>query len=75
VEECAGCVAEATGGQHIANPLRLTGSRKLCLRSTESASLSVNGRVGRRTVCVLDGKGVEVEIMDMAEEENEDMGE
>jgi hypothetical protein len=34
--------------------------------------MSVNGRIGRRTVCVLDGKGVEVEVLDMAEGETGD---
>lgn len=33
--------------------------------------MTVNGRVGRRTVCVLDGKGVEMEVVDMAETETE----
>ncbi|KAF8591838.1 hypothetical protein K439DRAFT_607126 [Ramaria rubella] len=55
------------GGEHARNALRLTGTRKLCLRSTARASVTVNGRVGRRTVCVLDGKGGEVEVLDMAE--------
>jgi hypothetical protein len=43
----------------------------------ESASVSVNGRAGRRTVCILDAKGVEVEVLDMAEDDgdDEDMGE
>ena len=71
-----GVHAEA-GQKQTRNGLRLTGSRKLCLRATEGASVAVNGRAGRRTVCVLDGKGVEVEVVDMAEEEGveEEMGE
>ncbi|KAF8516179.1 anaphase-promoting complex, cyclosome, subunit 4-domain-containing protein [Hysterangium stoloniferum] len=63
--------------EECVNGLRLTGSRKLCLRWTEGIQMSVNGRVGRRTVCVLDGKGLEVEVLDMAEEgdgEDEEMG-
>ncbi|GJJ09682.1 hypothetical protein Clacol_003906 [Clathrus columnatus] len=52
--------------------LRLTGARKLGLRSMEQATMTVNGRVGRRTACILDGKGLEMEVVDMAEEEEPD---
>ena len=34
-------------------------------------TLSVNGRVGRRVSCVLDGSGLTLEIIDMAEGDDE----
>lgn len=66
----AGAVGAGSGVGHA---LRLTGARTLCLRAMEGARVAVNGRAGRRTVCVLDGKGLAVEVLDMAEEE--EMGE
>lgn len=33
--------------------------------------MTVNGRPGRQTVCVLDGRGLEMEVVDMAEEDEE----
>lgn len=62
-------VGDVTSAFECGLSLRLTGSRKLCLLSTEGVSMSVNGRVGRRTVCVMDGKGLEIEVLDMAEDE------
>lgn len=35
-----------------------------------TARMSVNGRVGRRTVCVVEGTGSECEVLDMEEEES-----
>ena len=35
-------------------------------------TLSVNGRVGRRVSCVLDGSGLTLEIIDMAEGDDEE---
>lgn len=32
-------------------------------------SVAVNGRVGRRVVCVLDGDGTRMEVLDMEGEE------
>jgi anaphase-promoting complex subunit 4 len=43
--------------------------RRLRLRSATLARMTVNGRVGRRTVCVVEGTGSEGEVLDMAEEE------
>jgi anaphase-promoting complex subunit 4 len=45
--------------------------RQLTACRDGSVSLAVNGRVGRRVVCILDGEGTTVDILDM--EGDEDM--
>lgn len=45
--------------------------RQLTACRDGSVSLAVNGRVGRRVVCILDGDGTTMEILDM--EGDEDM--
>lgn len=56
-------------GNSVGNALRVTGARTLRVGGTGGASLAVNGRVGRRTVCVLEENGSEMEVLDMAEDE------
>lgn len=53
------------------NPIPITQSRRLCGCQTGSVSVAVNGRVGRRVVCVLDGEGTTIEVLDMEGEELE----
>lgn len=47
----------------------ITKCRRLTACKGGSISLAVNGRVGRRVVCVLDGDGTTMEILDMEGDE------
>lgn len=58
-------------GQLPCNPIPITRWRRLCGCKSGSVSLAVNGRVGRRVVCVLDGDGTTLEVLDMEGEEQE----
>lgn len=44
------------------------GSRQLAARADGGVDLALNGRVGRRVVCVLDREEMGLEILDMAGE-------
>lgn len=43
--------------------------RQLTACRNGSVCLAVNGRVGRRVVCILDGEGTRMEILDMEGDE------
>ncbi|EGO30219.1 hypothetical protein SERLADRAFT_454537 [Serpula lacrymans var. lacrymans S7.9] len=50
-------------------PMPIRSHRQLVSRGP--VSLAVNGRLGRRVVCVLDGKGLIMEVFDMEEENHQ----
>jgi anaphase-promoting complex subunit 4 len=52
-------------------PIPIKRRRQLTACRDGSVSLAVNGRVGRRVVCILDGEGTTMDILDM--EGDEDM--
>ncbi|KAF8445957.1 anaphase-promoting complex, cyclosome, subunit 4-domain-containing protein [Boletus edulis BED1] len=58
-------------GQVPCSPIPITKCRRLSGWRSGSVSLAVNGRVGRRVVCVLDGEGTTMEVLDMEGEELE----
>ncbi|KIK94368.1 hypothetical protein PAXRUDRAFT_828088 [Paxillus rubicundulus Ve08.2h10] len=53
------------------SPIPITKSRRLSACRNGSVSLAVNGRVGRRIVCILDGDGMTMEVLDMEGDELE----
>ncbi|KAG9314377.1 anaphase-promoting complex, cyclosome, subunit 4-domain-containing protein [Chiua virens] len=53
------------------SPIPITKCRRLSGCKSGSVSVAVNGRVGRRVVCVLDGDGMTMEVLDMEGEEQE----
>lgn len=59
-------------GQLPCQPIPITKCRRLCGCRNGSVSVAVNGRVGRRVVCVLDGDGTTLEVLDMEGEEDGD---
>ncbi|KAH7883604.1 anaphase-promoting complex, cyclosome, subunit 4-domain-containing protein [Phlebopus sp. FC_14] len=61
------------GGHLPWSRIPITRCRELSACRNGPVSLAVNGRVGRRVVCVLDGDGMEMEILDMEGEEEGEM--
>lgn len=45
--------------------------RELALCRGDVVSMAVNGRVGRRVACVLDGWGTSMEVFDMDSQDDE----
>jgi hypothetical protein len=67
--------------QIATEPLRIRKQKELAVNVGErrSVALCVNGRVGRRTACVLAGDGMVLETLDMegegeGDEEEEELG-
>ncbi|KAG1750010.1 anaphase-promoting complex, cyclosome, subunit 4-domain-containing protein [Suillus paluster] len=58
-------------GHLLLKPIPIKRRRQLTACRDGSVSLAVNGRVGRRVVCILDGDGTTMDILDM--EGDEDM--
>jgi anaphase-promoting complex subunit 4 len=56
-------------------PIPIKRRRQLTACRDGSVSLAVNGRVGRRVVCILDGVGTTMDILDMEGDEDEDESE
>ncbi|KAI0348023.1 hypothetical protein BDW22DRAFT_1319603 [Trametopsis cervina] len=59
-------------GQIAAVPIPIIGCRELAGCQEGSATLAVNGRAGRRVVCVLDSSGLALEVLDMEGEEEDE---
>ncbi|CCM01973.1 uncharacterized protein FIBRA_04046 [Fibroporia radiculosa] len=59
-------------GRLSAVPARVIRTRPLAGCREGGVSLAVNGRVGRRVACVLDGAGVGLELLDIEGEEEEE---
>lgn len=55
----------------LLKPIPIKRRRQLTACRDGSVSLAVNGRAGRRVVCILDGDGTTMDILDM--EGDEDM--
>lgn len=67
------CTGVFTDGmvQVPCHSIPITKCRRLSGWKSGSVSLAVNGRVGRRVVCVLDDDGTTMEVLDMEGEEQE----
>lgn len=57
--------------QLVGGGVPITKCRRLSACKSGSISMAVNGRVGRRVVCVLGGDGVTLEVVDMEADEIE----
>lgn len=60
-------------GQLASIAMPIKGRRELAHGGSGPVSLALNGRVGRRVACVLDGQGANMETLDLEGDADEDM--
>lgn len=53
-------------------PMPIRGRRELAYGGSGPVSLALNGRVGRRVACVLDGQGTNMETLDLEGDAEQD---